>query len=613
MRTMSSESHAPTLMQTPAGTFVGADVDLAQLPLALAAADRYQERELLGRGGMGEVRLVLDKTIGREVALKVMRGQPDADLVQRFLREARVQGQLEHPAIVPVHELASDGAGGLYFTMKRVRGRTLRQLIDEGDLGRRRLLSAFSTACLAMHFAHSRGVLHRDLKPQNLMLGDFGEVYVLDWGLAKLTGAALAESIPPRPAVPLPEMTHTARGTIMGTPGYMAPEQVRGAGASVATEIYALGSILFELLTGERLHRADTVEGLLQSTLAGSAIGARMEGGGAIGARMDGVPPELEAICARATADSADDRYSSARDLSQAVEEFLDGEHDLERRQAQAARHAGAARAALAEAPDDTATRGRVMREVATALGLDPHNGDAVRTLVQLLTEPPRELPPEAQAEMAASLRATQTTGARASVVAYLVLLLAFVPLLLWMGVRDWRWMGVMVAICACSGLLSLWSALSPGVDGRAPLAGILVSHVAMASASLVFGPFIVVPMMVMANTGGIIASTNRRRRKLVLALGALAIAVPFALEWCGILPQHYAFQDGHLMVLPVATYLPPLATTVYLLVASVVGVVMLGAFLGRFRDSQLEAERRLYLHSWQLKQIVPEASRPGV
>jgi eukaryotic-like serine/threonine-protein kinase len=603
---MSSESHAPTLVQTPAGAFVGADLDLTQLPLPLIAADRYQERELLGRGGMGEVRLVLDKIIGREVALKVMRGQPDSDLVARFLREARVQGQLEHPAIVPVHELAADGAGGLYFTMKRVRGRTLAELITAGDVGRRRLLSAFSTACLAVHFAHARGVLHRDLKPQNLMMGDFGEVYVLDWGLAKLTGATLAESNPPMAGgdspPPLPEMSNTARGAVMGTPGYAPPEQMRGGALTVAADIYSLGAILFELLTRERLHRGDNVNALMQSTFRGAEVAGR----------MGDTPPELETICARATATDPAARYPSARELSQAVEQYLDGEHDLERRRALAARHAEAARAALADAPDDTATRGRAMREVASALGLDPQNGDAVRTLVQLLTEPPRELPPEALAEMAESRRRTQITGTRASVAAY-VAMLVFLPLIFWMGVHDWLWVAINLACFGLAGLASVVALRRARLDGRAPLFNIIVSQTAMASASLVFGPFIIVPMAVLANTAAFIASTDRRRRGVLIVASALAVVLPFFLEWCGILPQSYLFRGGELVVQPVAVWMPRTATTVYLLLANIIGVVMISAFLGRMRDSQLEAERRLYLHSWQLKQIVPEASRAVV
>ncbi len=156
---------------------------------------RYQPGELLGEGGMGEVRLARDARIGREVAVKTMRREIGARGESRFLREARVQGQLEHPAIVPVYDLGVTRDGETYFTMKRVRGRSLDSILEAlaaGELDtvaeftRRRLLTAFSQVCLAVEFAHARGVLHRDLKPANIMIGDFGEVYVLDWGLAKV-------------------------------------------------------------------------------------------------------------------------------------------------------------------------------------------------------------------------------------------------------------------------------------------------------------------------------------------------------------------------------------------------------------------------------------------
>src|SRR5262249_11894390 len=158
--------------------------------------ERYLPRELLGRGGMGEVRLCRDVTIGRDVALKVVRprsGAPTPVHQRRFVREARVQGQLEHPAIVPVYDAGVDPDGALYFTMKRVRGESLSDVLRAlrgGDpkaaqrTSQRRLLTLFSQVCMAVQFGHEKGVVHRDLKPENLMLGDFGEVYLLDWGLA---------------------------------------------------------------------------------------------------------------------------------------------------------------------------------------------------------------------------------------------------------------------------------------------------------------------------------------------------------------------------------------------------------------------------------------------
>src|SRR5688500_7293472 len=222
-------------------------------PLAnLAFGTRYEQEDLLGEGGMGAVRLYRDRQIGRRVAMKTLRAEhrvrPQSEL--RFVREARVQGQLEHPSIVPVHELGVDPSGASYFTMKRIRGVDLDTIVTglaHGVSGladrwsRRRLLTAFSQVCLTVDFAHQRGVLHRDLKPGNVMLGEFGEVYVLDWGLAKPFAAntivdEASEPVGLNPATgPAGGASpQTKLGTVLGTPGYIAPELVREIAGSLA-------------------------------------------------------------------------------------------------------------------------------------------------------------------------------------------------------------------------------------------------------------------------------------------------------------------------------------------------------------------------------------------
>ncbi|KAB2910082.1 MAG: serine/threonine protein kinase, partial [Kofleriaceae bacterium] len=156
---------------------------------------------------MGDVWLALDRRIGREVAVKVARPEDDED-IKRFLREARVQGQLDHPAVVPVHDVGTREDGTVYFTMKRVRGETLATIVGrlaQGDeearrrYGLRKLLTAFLSACHAVEVAHDHGLVHRDIKPGNVMLGDHGEVYVLDWGLAKVRGT---DDVSSRPSLP---------------------------------------------------------------------------------------------------------------------------------------------------------------------------------------------------------------------------------------------------------------------------------------------------------------------------------------------------------------------------------------------------------------------------
>ena len=184
---------------------VGAEDDTVRTDVPGAAllldqelpVERYGAAEALAAGGMGEVAVLGDRWIGREVAKKSMRPEiaGSSNALARFLREIRVQGQLEHPSIVPVYDVGRTDGGELYFTMRRIQGMTLADVLDgitRGDeqltarFSRRKLLTAFSSVCMTVHYAHSRGVVHRDLKPSNIMLGAYGEVYVLDWGIAKL-------------------------------------------------------------------------------------------------------------------------------------------------------------------------------------------------------------------------------------------------------------------------------------------------------------------------------------------------------------------------------------------------------------------------------------------
>jgi eukaryotic-like serine/threonine-protein kinase len=149
--------------------------------------DRYRARAAIGRGGMGEVTAAYDHTIGREVAIKrIHAAQPNDRQISRFIREAQIQGRLDHPAIVPVYDLGHDASGMPFFVMKKLAGTTLLR----GKHSRLQLLRAFVDVCLAVEFAHVRGVIHRDLKPDNIVLGEFGEVYVLDWGVAKVAGTS---------------------------------------------------------------------------------------------------------------------------------------------------------------------------------------------------------------------------------------------------------------------------------------------------------------------------------------------------------------------------------------------------------------------------------------
>ncbi|MEO6420090.1 MAG: serine/threonine-protein kinase, partial [Polyangiaceae bacterium] len=336
---------------------------------------RYELHNLLGEGGMGLVRSCKDSRIGRSVAMKVIRAEKDSvGLRARFLREARVQGQLEHPSIVPVYDLDTGPDGAIYFTMKRVLGLTLADVIDGlrardpsivPHYSRRKLLTAFGSVCLAIEFAHSRGVIHRDLKPENVMLGDFGEVYVLDWGVAKVTGETDDGVFDQDQASTL----KTAAGSYVGTLGYMSPEQRCGTEVDERSDVYGLGAILFELLTLESLHTGNAGE-VSASTVSG--VDARAS----VRCPKAEVPPELELLCVQATALNPEERLGSARDLQQAVERYLDGDRDVERRRDLSIAHAATAKKLLGSTLNSLGAEDRAlaMREVGRAVALDPLN-----------------------------------------------------------------------------------------------------------------------------------------------------------------------------------------------------------------------------------------------
>src|SRR4051812_12695278 len=192
------------------------------------STERYKILSRLGKGGMGEVMSVRDTNIGREVALKrIRKADPSDRTIDRFLREASIQGRLEHPAIVPLYDLGRDASGQPFFTMKKLTGTTLSKLLDANtpDVTLQRLLRAFAEVCLAVEFAHVRGIVHRDLKPDNIVLGDYGEVYVLDWGVAKVIGEADEFADVASGSSEDNEALATLPGMQVGTPGYMAPEQ----------------------------------------------------------------------------------------------------------------------------------------------------------------------------------------------------------------------------------------------------------------------------------------------------------------------------------------------------------------------------------------------------
>ena len=267
---------------------------------------RYRLGERLGEGGMGEVLLAHDEHIGRQVAIKRLRTlEPSAEELARFIREARVQGRLEHPAVVPVHELAIGADGRPYFAMKRLTGTTMLELLGrlrdgrEPDprAARQRLVRAFVDVCLAIEFAHQAGVVHRDLKPANVMLVPHDEaaggehIKIVDFGIAKLTQDG--------------QNIHTRTGSIMGTPIYMSPEQCRGAvTVDEKSDVYSFGIMLYEMLVGRPPFVAEGQGDLIAMHMFAPPP--------PLGSYVPGAPPELLSLMERILAKDPAARPSMA-------------------------------------------------------------------------------------------------------------------------------------------------------------------------------------------------------------------------------------------------------------------------------------------------------------
>jgi serine/threonine-protein kinase len=299
----------------------------AALEVLVNAAERLVHGGEIARGGMASIGVAFDQVLLRRVAVKHLRGQMDATGKQRFFDEARITAQLDHPNVVPVHDLALDPASGEpFFTMKLVEGHTLGQVIDEAhrhELTPERLhpiLQILLKVCDAVAFAHSRGLVHRDLKPENVMVGTHGQVYVMDWGVARLVRR---DSALGRGAGFGAEAGFVPRDldadAIIGTPDYMAPEQALGDARAIdeRTDVFGLGGILYYLLTGLGPYsRAGSRAGLSQR---GEVVPPEDQG---VWPRL---PPGLCHIAMKALATEKHARFSNMDELRHSIEEFMSG------------------------------------------------------------------------------------------------------------------------------------------------------------------------------------------------------------------------------------------------------------------------------------------------
>jgi serine/threonine-protein kinase len=303
---------------------------------ATTAGSRFRVIRPHARGGLGEVFIARDEELNREVALKevLLEYAHDPQVRARFVLEAEITGALEHPGVVPVYSLGTYADGRPFYAMRFVKGDSLTEMIrrfhaDESlssDPGRRslelrKLLRRFLDVCNAIEYAHSKWILHRDLKPVNIIVGNYGETFVVDWGLAKATGksepGAEGLNLMPNSASGTAE---TYPGRAMGTPAYMSPEQARGDPSSLGTrsDVYSLGATLYHLLTGKPPFFGGDVDAILQRVQKGDSAPPRQVN--------PSIDKPLEAICLKAMATKPEDRYASVRALADDVERWLANE-----------------------------------------------------------------------------------------------------------------------------------------------------------------------------------------------------------------------------------------------------------------------------------------------
>ncbi|HUS29676.1 MAG TPA: serine/threonine-protein kinase [Kofleriaceae bacterium] len=586
---MTDDGSAPTIPDTQAPTH-GSTPSITP---ARSPDPRYGLRTLLGKGGMGEVWLAHDSRIDREIAIKLMRGSSDPDSAARFLREARVQGRLEHPSVVPVHDLGTE-PGSPFFAMKRLTGTTLADVLAERDhtstIPRRTLLQKFVDICLAVEFAHQRGVIHRDLKPANIMLGDFGEAYVLDWGLARMAGDS-SESIV-RPSDRAGDSGgQTEVGAMLGTPGYMAPEQMRGEQIDPRADVFALGCILFEILAGQAaIPRAHPYEVTLASPHYRPSE------------RAADVPPELDAAVVRATAALPADRHDTARALADEVQRFLDGDRDLERRRQLSMQHTERARQLAGNT--DIESRAEAMREAGSAIALDAGNREAHAVLMQLLLERPKELPETVKKKIDEDRQRAFQPVIRGMVFVYAFALVTALVVRQWSAPGDWRLALLALENGVLAILLSVawWRRwyITPSLF----TIGALLHAAILTTVGFAVGPLLLLPVLLFGSLPVLMVAPIIRVPIAVFAAHIVAFAVPLALEWLNVVPSSYRL-DGNLLVLEPGVGLPASVTVAGVITIVLLQLVGLSTVLDAQRREQDSAQETVQLQSWQFAQLV--------
>jgi serine/threonine-protein kinase len=583
----------------------------APSPIVGSYLERYRIGDVLGQGGMGEVLSARDEQIGRPVAIKRLRVEnPSPEVLARFLREARIQGRLEHPAVVPVHELITQEGEQPFFVMKQLAGTTLADVIPKlalrdkraiEDFTMQRLLRAFADVCLAIEFAHTRHVVHREIKPANVVLGDFGEVYVLDWGIARITEDTSDDNRDSFQDIGTVAGTETVAGAILGTPGYISPEQIRGDFfLDGRADVYSLGCILFEILALQPLHPRGQAG--LASALAG------VEARPTVRAPDREVPPELDLICVKSTQVDPALRYQTARELGNAVQHFLDGNRDVALRRDLAKAELATARSAL-KAGNGPAERRDALRAAARALALDPTNREPADLVGHLILEPPAEMPEEVERELEGVDLEALKTSARFGILAAMAYL-AFFPILYWVGFHEIWYLVAGPALCVAIIVVNVViAARHPYVASYFATLGNLCMFALFGwmISPIVIGPG---PAIVMVT---LMAAHRRVFRPWQLALlTCVATLAPWLLEIAGVLDSRISVSGNTLLIHTAAGALDPNATLAGLFIY-IIALIHMAALLSRLQDDDRRKTRRaMQLQSWTLRQLVPRpTSKP--
>ncbi len=438
-------------------------------------------------------------------------------------------------------------------------------------------------------------MIHRDLKPANIMLGGYGESYVLDWGLARIVSEA--DSIELVAPLSGDDVANTEVGDLLGTPGYMSPEQARGDHVDIQTDVYALGCVLFEILAGKpALPRG--MEGIL-AAIAGEILRPSK--------LTADVPPELDDWCARATAADPVQR-PTARQLADGVQAFLDGDRDVERRRELAAQHAEAAHDAMHGEPSDDA-RATAMREAGRALALDPANPQAQYVLGRLLLHAPATLPAEALASADHERGETRQKAIKFAGYGYLAFVPAIAIFLVLPIHHSWPII-VLLGLAITTGVACL--RLSRDVlPMRTPWMIVLVglNCSLLMVLGLIFSPLLIMPIFLIGSLAGVLQQPSSYPAWITVVAHALPLLVLPVLESIGILPSTFEVGANGLTFTLWVLDLTPTTTLILFCLAFVTQALHIAGVTLIGKRTAEAAQDHQHAVAWHLRQMLPRAN----